>query len=261
MPTHSLRTVMLMVVAGVGLAGCDNVTVTRDGVFTDYEAGRYQQSFDGARKLTATGGPSQRDEMRFIAGVSAYRMGRDAAALRYLSPLRSSPDASLAGRSGATVGLIHARRGQDELAIEPLVDAAPKLSGDSRARAYYHAATSQQRLGRWASARINLAMAMASTNDPPLRAAIRQRQRTDSFAVQFGAFGSVAAAEAHRQTVLATARRAGLGEPAVVASVTDTGKTLYLVQAGRFASRGPAVEANRRTGLSATFVVPAISTR
>lgn len=241
------------------IGGCaGNGPVDRRAVVDDYQAGRYRQAYEGAQALAReTSGPN-RTEAQYIAGISAYRLGDDRRAMEYLPPVARSGNRELSPAATATLGLVHARQGNDALAMKYLNDAAGRLRGPDRGRVHYHLGLLEQNAGLWASARSNLSLALSYSTDPGLRRAIQQRMQTDAFALQFGAFSRVGLARKRAAQLSPRIERARLGAVRVVPSVTETGRKLFLVQSGEFATRDQAQRAKDRLHEAEAMIVPSV---
>lgn len=256
MPATPRRLVLLALLATMSLAGCDeSQKVSRDDVIADYRAARYQRAYDGAEALAGSSDGAARDEMAYIAGVSAYRLGDHDRALVRLIPVTRSGDAALAGRAAATVGLIYRDRARHDEALRYLQQAATKLAGEDRALAHYELGVAQQRLGRFASARASFDAARQATSDPALRQKLLRERGVNGFALQFGAYSKRPLAEKRSQAVQSKVRAARLSGPRIAAATID-GRTLYLVQAGRFTTHAEAMKAMRWLNISECLIVP-----
>ncbi len=240
------------------MTGCNEASKTTHGqIVRHYESGLYRQAYDEAERLSRRSSGAEQRVARYLAGLSAYRLGKDAEALTLLTPIARSGTAELAGPAAATVGLIHTDRRDYDQAIGYLTMAEAKLDGEERARVLYHIALVEQRQGQWTAAERRLSLAMGMTNDRELKQAIRQRLGAESFTLQFGAYSKPALAHRRADEIRSAVARARLGPVTVNPSVTDRGQRLYLVQAGRFDSQPAAAAALRRTALDEAIVVPA----
>ena len=238
--------VTALLVSAAALCGCGtSPNATLQQTIVDYRAGRYAQAYQQAAKLAS--GPSRRsaDEAAYMAGMSAYRLGRDDEALKHLVRLADHRDDAIAGPAGATVGLIFAKRGNHERALAYYSRAVKRLKGNDQAQAYYHMAITEQKLGRFAQARPRLILAAANATDSDLRAAAEHRMQTAGFTLQFGAYSLQRNADERVREIGALARQANLSDPQVVA-LESGGRKLYHVQAGRFGSYEAALAAKQR---------------
>jgi tetratricopeptide (TPR) repeat protein len=244
-----------LVLPAVG--GCQTTaTVTPAELLADYEAGRFQRSLDGAEQLGSRAAGRIRDEARYLAGMSAYRLGENVRAKGHLEPLADHADAEIAGPVNAALGFIAADRGDDARALAHMERAARRLSGGESARAHFHAGVLAQQLGRWHTARSHLSLAISRADDPALRYVARQRLETRGFALQFGAFAERDNAESAAVRLSRRLERAGIGHPKVVPSLTPRGERLYLVQAGWFDRYDDALDRDRALGDVDLLVVP-----
>ncbi|MEX2671091.1 MAG: SPOR domain-containing protein [Phycisphaeraceae bacterium] len=231
--------------------GCDPATTqntARSTMLNHYESGRYQQAHDAARPNLSRGNRADRDRARYVAGVSAFQLGRQAEAVRYLKPLSSNRDRSLAGRANATLGLVHVHRQQYDQAVAYFKRSVSQLQGEDRAHAYYHLALAEQRLGRWTQARTSLSQAMNNSRDSAFRREVQNRIANTGFTLQLGAFSSRSNADTLARQMRTAASRAGAGSPRVIPSTAADGSRLYLVQVGSFASFESALRMRQKLG-------------
>ncbi len=260
------RGVALLAVALFGLiaAGCETGgRVAAPGqLIADYEAGRFRGVYERADQLVVRTGGRQRDEARYLAGMSAYHLGWNARAMEHLSPLVDHSDRDLAGPAAATLGFIYADRGNDRRAAELMERAAGLLDSEDSARAHFHAGLLRQKLGQWINARAHLSLAISRSRDPALEAVARQRLASRGFSLQFGAFSKSDNARSAATRLASAARRAGLGSPHVLRStMTGEASVLYLVQAGWFASYDAARSAEARLAVDDVLIVPVTRVR
>jgi len=238
-------TVGLMLLLGVMASGCETQPKTEPGdAMAHYRAGRYEQAFAAGEQQARRGGLTG-DQGKYIAGMSAYRLGRASQALSRLTPLTSHRANDIAGPASATVGLIHTARGRHAQAITYFKKAVENLRGEDQAQAYFHLGNAEQKLGRWSSARTHMSLAISRSDDSAFRRAVRERMNASAFTLQFGAFSSRSNAESHARKIASQTRAAGLGTPSVV-TASSSGKTLYLVQVGQYGTYDSALSARRR---------------
>lgn len=241
------RTSLLLVIgAAMTLAGC-GPAVTRDQVMGAYQRGDYARAYSGAADLAGQSAGAPQQEMSFIAGMSAYHADRAADAIRYLAPLADNADRRVSGTACATLGLIHADRGEYDPALKYFNKAVPRLDGENLAQVHYYLGVTHQKLGQNTDARSELRFAQRLTADPGLREAIRERLATTGYTLQFGAYGEPRNAEERASLMRSIIAGAGLGAPRVVYAPTPKGK-LYLVQAGLFPTSDQANRAKDRLG-------------
>lgn len=249
---HALLPIVLML---IGIGGCDEANKrTFKMVADDYNAGHFREALIGANALADQSTGIQSDQARYFAGLSAYRLGRDDEAMKYLQPLAGHADVKLAGPANATLGLIAASRDDDPRALRYLTTAAEKLTGAEAGRAHYHMAISQQKMGLWSTAKAHLDLALQSTTDADLRKVIRQRMAAQAFTIQLGAYGQKKNADDRALEMRQAASSAGLGSTNVVPTISD-GKRLFLVQAGRFTVYAEAKRARDRLSTRDAWIV------
>ena len=87
---------------------------------------------------------------------------------------------------------------------------------------------------------MHLRLALAQSLDQDLRTAARDRLDNRSYTVQLGAFSSIENAQRSAQEARRAVEAVGIGEPLIVEHRSAAGQTLYLVQAGTFATRSEA---------------------
>jgi tetratricopeptide (TPR) repeat protein len=257
----TLAAALLLAALVAGTAGCKGTQkASDDGLMDAYQAGDYSRAYREA-SAEASSGPSsggQRDMARFVAGMSAYQLGRADEAMRHLGQVSDHDEASIAGPANATLGLILARRSEHERAIEHFRKAVKNLKGADTAQAYYHMGLSEQKLGRWSSARLHMQRALKVSNDAAFREKVRQRLKASAFTVQLGAFSDRENAERMARKIRSKAESANLGAPRVVPSRSNSGKRLYLVQVGRFKSEAEAKRAMRRLNRTEGIIAPLV---
>lgn len=256
-PHHITRPAgrILVVLLAVTAVGCNEASkATLNTANTAYHAGRFRQSLEEAGAISRRSTGDELAQARYLAGLSAYRLGRDAEAEAYLAPLTACRDTEIAGSANATLGLIHASRNDDTQAVRYFEPAVDKLRGADAARAHYHMALSLQKLGQWASAKTHLDRALAGSRDAALRKVIMQRAAARAFTIQLGAYGQRKNADAKVREMGQACGRAGIASPQIVLSV-DEGKTLYLVQVGRFDTYGAASLALRKLRTRDAWIV------
>ncbi|MDX1565180.1 MAG: SPOR domain-containing protein [Phycisphaeraceae bacterium] len=235
-----------------------------DRVIRAYDSGRFADAYAAALRIVRQSSGRRQEEARYMAGLSAYRLGRDAEAIRYLRPLIQHPNQRISGTSNVTLGLIHQKQGHHESARARFADAAKRLQGEDAARAHYHLGLSLENLGRRNSAIIHYRQALQLSGLESFRQKVRGRlgggaekgAPTGAYTLQFGAFSTYARADAHRNQIRARVQKNIRGSLRIVPRTLATGKTLYLVQAGSFADRAAAQSARRRIGVKDSAVVP-----
>jgi len=237
------------------LAGCASAG---SGSYTSlYEAGRYAEAQRAAAGVAATRPANPPAEAALIAGLSSYALRQPEEAERWLRPLLSHEDRSIAGAAAATVGLIAQSRGDDEETSALLAQAASQLSGDEAANAALHAGDAQQRLGRVEAARLSYNLGLAIVDDRRLRTLLEQRLDQTGFTVQVGAYARLANAEAHARRLVEQTSEIGVPAPRVIESTDADGRRLYLVQIGAFRSKNRADRVRASLGRKGSIIASA----
>lgn len=221
--------------------------------FAAYEGGRYAESYAVADKLVGRSGGETRDRARFLAGMSAYQLDRPNDAVRHLIGLTRNKNDEVAGPAAATVGLAYAKQKRHTSAIVQFQNAVKRLVGEDQAQAYYHLALSEKAVGRTASASTHLSLAYSKAKSAKLKDVSRGKISTVGYTLQLGAFLSNAKAKTLVKNMSYGARRAGLGEPRVV-TLREGGKTMYLVQVGRFSTNDSALRAKEKLGFKDAYI-------
>jgi len=247
------------------LAGGCATTASLDRAIADYEAGRFSLSLAEAERAANQGDAVSRDEAAYLAGLSAYRRGRDAEARRWLSSSARSSDDWLAGQSLVTLGSVENRGGDLRAAARAFTRAAERLpDADEAARARAAAGWAYRELGDDANAReqFSLAKVPASGPVPPTPAPPRSppspagrppaetspAATAGAFTIQAGAFREADRARDRAGEIAPKARSLGLGAPIVRTKSSGSGGSIWVVQVGRFPDRASAEKVKSRLG-------------
>jgi tetratricopeptide (TPR) repeat protein len=226
-------------------------------VYEAYARGDYQQAHQLSRSLADGGGGTNaatRDAAAYMAGLSAARLGQPRTAEAYLRRAARSRDQALAADALAELGLLYAAAARYSDAAAAFEQAAPRLSGEAKAQAYFHAASAQQKLGRHSQARANFTLARTHSRDGAFRARVDDELATTGFTLQIGFFTSVDNARRAAQAV-SPAMTQRLGLPRIVPATDAQGRPGYLVQMGQFSSYASAM-ATRQSLSSTALIVP-----
>ncbi|MHC5002013.1 MAG: SPOR domain-containing protein [Planctomycetota bacterium] len=241
----TLAATALLAVAG----GCTSTTTTEtlDDALEDYYAGRYDECHDTAVEIMLSADGESEDQAAYLAGLSALRMGDlDEAELR-LRMAADAEDEQVAAKARASLGLVRLEQGHPEEAAELLTAAASGLSGED--------ATEAARLA--ASARTGGGSAWSGSGGRPAAAATSFHGGAGAsgrFTLQAGAFREQARAESVAREVR---QRSPEMRPVQVIPRRDArGRTLYLVQLGRFATRQEAAVARTAMNRPSYIVAP-----
>lgn len=246
-PSHRTLLTAAALILATQLLGCQSTPKTQSGsdAMSYYRMGNYQQAYKTAVAQAGSTHGSTADQAHFIAGMSAYKLGNESEAINHLTLATNSHDDALSGPANATLGLVFANRREYPSAIMHFQRAVRQLHGQDRANAYFQLGSAEQKLGRWASARTDMSMAISNSSDADFRKAVSQRMDAHAYTLQFGAFSRKPNAADKARQVASQTQAAGLGNPIIV-SAEAGGNTLFLVQAGSYSTYDEALAARRR---------------
>jgi tetratricopeptide (TPR) repeat protein len=234
-----------------------------------FEEKRYSEAYAQAAEVATTRRGSVQQQAALIAGLSAQAMNRNADAVKWLAPLRTSSDSVIAGQAHAAMGLIAQERGGHDEASQSLLIASQKLKGDEAARAALYAGDSLRTLGKANEAQeaYERAQQLVQT-DSGLRMMIGDRLRggspkmvatrpsvpnlvgantlpdrtnSEMLTVQIGAY-------AHESTAQLQVNRLAKRYNVRVVPILRDGKRLYAVRVGKFSSRSTADAIKKEIG-------------
>ena len=219
-----------------------------------YQAQRYlaAQNVAEARLDRTTG--AARAEARWIAGMSAYHLGRDQQAIHHLTVLATNPNTRNLGPVLATLGLIYESRSQYVQGIDYMTQALPELTGQDKAQAYYHLGMMEQNLGHWPRADTYLSLTISHADDTVLRREARHLMSATAFTLQLGAYADRDLAIRRSRDLAAVTRAAQLPQPIIIPSDSAQQQELYLIQTGRFRERASALSARQRLDQPDAFI-------
>lgn len=214
---------------------------------SDYEAGRYETAAGGAEEAMQSASGPQREDAAYLAGLSAYRLGRTEDAEGRLLTAAGSSRPETAGKAKAMLGIIRLDQNRPREAVDLFEAASRTLTGSDGMRAAEHARIARQRAG------------IPETSDSRQYALAPSESASVAglFALQVGAFRDADGADRAARSAQAIADRAGLGPVRIVPGADERGGRLYLVQFGRFASRSAAAAARSELGSLEYIVAPA----
>lgn len=233
--------------------GCDNNQRTSglDVAISQYEAGRYRESFDAAVRTQRGAQNPERARAAYVAGLAAYHLNQPDEAERRFLVAQESPEPETAGRARAMLGTIRMDQDRPLAAAEEFKAAARLLTGRDANEAAYRAGQAYQAGGDFSSARAQFTIAGSRANDADLRASANEQLTRTGFAIQVGAFRDRANADTAAQEAQAIADRYGLGDVRIIAQTNARNRpaeTLYVVQFGQFGTRANADEMRQRIG-------------
>jgi predicted transcriptional regulator len=231
-----------------------------------YAQGNYRDAYYNALvEQRVAGNRRVRDEAGLTAGLAAYAKATESvdpaecerwldASTYALRPLADNSDRNIAGSALAALGLIEAMRARFPASADLLSRAATRLTGEESASASFHAGLSYELAGSTTAARQAYHAALAQTKDPDLRRSIESRLGRTRYTIQIGAYTSRQNAEQAGIEAGNRARAQGLDLPGphIVAGPDASGRTLYRVNLGSFATRNEALAARLRFAPEAT---------
>ena len=242
---------LLLHAAGCGSSGPYASLADANGA---YQRGDYPQAYAFASSISNDGPSLDRFEAAYIAGLAATQLGEDDKAVKHLKRAVRAYDKQMASDAGIMLGLTYARQGRDAEAAQTLIGAAPGQTGEPQAKAYFHAADAQQRLGRWASARDYLLLAKTKTKDALLVAAIDQRLAVNGFTLEIGSYADPAYADAAAAKYDTLAKEIGIKGTRMVEDPARAGR--LRVHVGEFSTFASAASYREPLGVPDAFVVP-----
>ncbi len=248
-----------LVVGGVGLTGCrqSQPIATLDDANSAYQRGDYEQAYSFASAIASAEPSLDSNEAAYVAGLAAGELGRTDKAVKYLRQAAEGFDKELAANAGVMLGLAYSTQERYALATDALLEAAPVLTGEDRAKAYFYAAVAQQKLGRWANARDHFTLARAASADPAFRQQIEDQLAVNGYTLQLGSFTNLENAQAAADQIRQAALANKLGEPRMLPNPARPGQTL--VHLGRFTTFASAATYRDQLGVPGAFIVPVAS--
>lgn len=226
-------------------------------ILADYNAGRYRQAYDKAAATWPRTQASTREEIGYLAGLSAYRLQRYSNAKTYLEPLTRGTNSEIAGNAAATLGLSAYEQGDYRTAVDRFKQAAERLTGEGKAEAAYYAGLSHQQLQQWSQARLQFQVARGITEDPALIQKLDAEIRASGFTLQLGVFTARDNAQKRAAEFNASHDARTLGEARVTQRPGQGGRTFHVVQVGEFPSYNAAERA--RQGLNYPTIITPLS--
>ncbi|MEM1355489.1 MAG: SPOR domain-containing protein [Planctomycetota bacterium] len=228
-------------------------TGTVDQARTAYRNGQYDLAYQVAAPIADDIFADDRIDAAYIAGLAGKQVGYLDASAKYLNQALQSKDEQLKTDAAATLGLVYSQQGRYRPAAETLLWAAPRMTGEDAAQAYYYAGIAQQKLGFWSQARTTLILARGATADAGFRQQIEQQIAVTGWTLQVGAFTDAQLAQDQAETVARRAQNMGLGLPRLVPGRAADGTSMTFVHVGQFTSYQSATR--YRDQLGATGVI------
>jgi len=201
---------LLFIISLLLAFGCDaNKTNSLDLSLEEYKNGQWRISEMWAKKEIKSG--NETHKAQYMIGLCAFQLQDLTASKEWFTKASSSSNKEVRGKSNAMLGIIASSNGEYAQAETAFRIASFNLEGNDK---------------REANARSG--QAIASRN----------------FTLQFGAYRSKANAEVALNSLAGSIKQCGLKSIQITKEEGTVGKTMFLVQAGHFASRKSA--ANRR---------------
>lgn len=163
------------------------------------------------------GRAAARDREAYVEGLRAYRLGDAATAEASFEAAAAGTDPDAACRARAALGLMFLEQDRPAEAAPLLAAAAGGLSGTDAERAAWFASVARRRAGT---------------------------DGNEGFTLQVGAFRERPRAEKAAKS----ARRHGVSPVRITPRADERGRTMFLVQLGRYDTRAAAAEARQRLG-------------
>jgi tetratricopeptide (TPR) repeat protein len=243
---------LVLLAIGLVLPGCSGKSSKR--ALDLYQQGQYPEALREGEQVAQTGKPPESDRAALVAGMSAFELKKYEEAERWLRPASRSSDPLIAGRASATMGFVNVARERYSTAAIDFSSAGRRLQGDEAARAHFFAGECYSILGRLDAAERSYAQARSLAKDTGLRARVGNRQSSTGYTLQLGAFANRANADKTMSLGTQRASRAGLSPPTIVATPDAAGRTIYLVQVGKFTTKEEAAAAKSKLGGDAVVV-------
>jgi tetratricopeptide (TPR) repeat protein len=266
----------ILAVAAIGLGGCSSGSKAEESYLDAYKSKEYPKALALSESTAKRSTGPAKEQASLIAGLSAHALNKDDEAEEWLRPLSiNAKSDEVAGRAGATLGLIAMDRRQFDAAANQLSTAGEKLSGDEGARAWLYAGDAYRQIGSVDKAKaayvkaesevqsnteLRLMIAQRRTSPinppagPPYNGAVGSSAPSGArFTIQMGAFTTMASAQD-------AAKRLGrqamtIGVPYIVQTAGKDGKSMYALRVGGFATREQA-RMRAGTGPKGSIVVP-----
>lgn len=244
-----------LIAAALALGGCKSQSAKP--ALELFNQGDYPGAYREAETIAAASKEdAAREQAALIAGMSAYELRRYDDAERWLRPVSRSTDREMSGRALATLGLVGVRRDRYSTAAIDLMAAGRRLKGDDAAQANYFAGECYTLMGNLDRARSAYNSALATAQTPLLRERIGQRLAGSDYTLQLGVFSNKANADALLAKATRQSTQRGLDAPTITPTQDVAGRTVFLVQLGRFKNRTDAVAARAKLGMD-SVIVPA----
>ncbi len=224
-PFHPFLTIMVFFL----LVGCsNNGPMAMERSLQEYKQGQWSISAMWANKALAN--ESNRDEAAYVLGLCEFRMQHVAKAKYWFAEASKSKDDAVRGRASAMLGIIASNDGDYVTAALAFDQASTDLDGIDKTKASSRSAAAKN------------GNCFASTVSD------------GGYTLQFGAYQNLENAKQAAAKLGSDLRLAGLGSPEIVTEYSSVGKSLFMVQAGSFDTRGAASRCRKRNTLPQCIV-------
>jgi hypothetical protein len=224
-----------------------------------YQQSNYSAAYSYAKPIADSYSPASA-EAAYLTGLAAFQLRNGSDAERYFQQAARGDNRTIGAQAMAMIGRIYAGQNRHERAIEAYAVAAQRLDGQDRANALYYTALSQQSMGQWEPARINLLMAKQASNDADFIRKVDSQLSARGWTLQIGAYSNATYAQAAAKNVATQTTGLALGAPRLVPATDAAGRKLVLVQVGQFQSETSAIAARKRLTSNAE-VVPMLAAK
>lgn len=245
----------LLVVTGCHKPIANKSATSLTEIRTAYMAKDYAKAYS-LGSWASRGSDEASKQGAYMAGMSAYKLDKNREAINFLTQAASSSDKSMAGDALATIGLVYAQQNNHTQAASHFLRAASRLQGQPKANAYFYAAVSQQKIGRWADARDHLSLARNESDDPAFKRQVDEQFTVTGYSLQVGAYSDVANANKAAAIWSRKVQEFRIAEPRLVPQITADGKAVTAVQVGQFSSYATALMARQDLADKSIIVVP-----
>lgn len=236
------------------LTGCSSTGSKQalSAAVSDYNAMNYSSAQRRASLVAKKSNGTLKDQAAYLSGLSAYKLGDLVEAELQLSKAVRSKDQTTAARAKAVLGLIRVDQDRPEDAAGLLSEASISMQGEDSRQAAYQAALAHEEAG-YKEPGLAIGPSASRRTAQSWSQAVAGRK---AFTLQFGAFHELKRAKAAARKIAELAQTNDLGRVRIVKNLDDRGKTLFLVQVGRFPSRFYANDMHKQIGRKDLIVAP-----
>jgi len=207
------------------ICSCDSKQSAFDYSLSEYKNKQWLLSENWAKKSIKA--QEKISQSQYMVGLCKFKRGNLQEARVWFNKAASSTVKDVRGKATAMLGIISTNEGDFAAAQKAFEEASYHLAG------------------------IDKQEALARTKNPSYTSAINK------YTLQFGAYRDKTNAEAAISSLKLKLTNLGIPAPSIIKSNDRTGRTIYLVQAGRFASRNTASREKNRTGFPQCIVTSA----